>query len=249
MFRHRCSLGEAALEDGPGADNRAARAGTGRETLRTRVKVCCITSPEALALALRHGADAVGLVGPMPSGTGIIDLDRARALAAQTPPPVASFLLSCATRAEDLVTEARHVAPTALQIVDAVEPEVHAVLRRELPALKLVQVLHVTGEGTIDEARRIGGLVDALLLDSGAPHAPVRQLGGTGRVHDWSISRRIAETARVPVLLAGGLHAGNVADAIRAVRPFGVDLCTGLRTAGRLDESKLAAFMAAVRAS
>ena len=217
--------------------------------MRTRVKVCRITAPAALELALRHGADAVGLVGPMPSGTGIIDLDQARALAARTPPPVASFLLSCAVRAEDLVAEARQVAPTALQIVDAVEPEVYAALRCHLPALKLVQVLHVTGEGSIDEARRIGGLVDALLLDSGAPQAPVRQLGGTGRVHDWSISRRIVETVRVPVFLAGGLHPGNVAEAIRVVRPFGVDLCTGLRTAGRLDEGKLAAFMAAVGAS
>jgi phosphoribosylanthranilate isomerase len=141
------------------------------------------------------------------------------------------------------------VAPTALQIVDAVEPEVYAALRRHLPGLKLVQVLHVTGEASIDEARRIGGLVDALLLDSGAPQAPVRQLGGTGRVHDWSISRRIVETVPVPVFLAGGLHPGNVAEAIRVVRPFGVDLCTGLRTAGRLDEGKLAAFMAAVGAS
>jgi phosphoribosylanthranilate isomerase len=215
--------------------------------LRTRVKICCITTPEALALAVRHGADALGLVGPMPSGTGIIDLKTARSLAARTPPPLASFLLSCATRAEELVAEARQVAPSALQIVDAVEPAAYAALRRELPALKIVQVVHVTGERTLDEACRLAPLVDALLLDSGVPDAPVRVLGGTGRTHDWEISRRIVEAvAPRPVFLAGGLTPANVGEAIRRVRPFGVDLCTGLRTEGRLDEAKLAAFMQAV---
>lgn len=217
--------------------------------MRTRVKICCITSPEALALAIRNGADALGLVGPMPSGTGIIGLDRARELAAWTPPTVASFLLSCATHAADLVAQAREVAPTVLQMVDAVEPSAYALLRRELPALKLIQVLHVDGEASLAEARALFGLVDALLLDSGAPHAPVRELGGTGRVHDWAISARIVAEAPIPVLLAGGLTPANVGEAIRTVRPFGVDLCTGLRSEGRLDAAKLAAFMAAVAAA
>lgn len=214
--------------------------------MRTRVKICCIETPQALELALRYGADAIGLVGPMPSGTGIIELEQARILAARTPPPVASFLLSSATRGEDLVTEARAVAPTVLQIVDAVDPGVYALLRRELPALKIVQALHVLGEASITAARALAGQVDALLLDSGAPDAPLRQLGGTGRVHDWRVSRRIVEAVPMPVFLAGGLRPDNVAEAIRTVRPFGVDLCTGLRTADRLDAIKLAAFMAAV---
>jgi phosphoribosylanthranilate isomerase len=162
---------------------------------------------------------------------------------------VASFLLTCATRPVDLLAEARQVAPTVLQMVDAVEPEAYALLRRELPALKLVQVLHVTGEAALEEARALHGAVDALLLDSGQPHAPVRELGGTGRVHDWSISARIVAESPIPVLLAGGLRPANVAEAIRAVRPFGVDLCTGLRTQGQLDPAKLAAFVAAVAAA
>jgi phosphoribosylanthranilate isomerase len=214
--------------------------------LRTRVKICCITTPEAAALAVRHGADALGLVGPMPSGTGIIDLATARRLAACAPPTVTTFLLSAATRARDLADEARQVAPTVLQLVDEVEPGAYALLRRELPALKLVQAVHVTGERTVDEALALAAEVDALLLDSGVPDAPVRLLGGTGRVHDWSISRRIVAASPVPVFLAGGLTPGNVAEAIRTVRPFGVDLCTGLRTDGELDEAKLADFMRAV---
>ena len=128
-------------------------------------------------------------------------------------------------------------------------PGAYALLRRELPALKLVQVVHVAGEDTIDEALALATQVDALLLDSGVPDAPVRLLGGTGRVHDWSISRRIVAASPVPVFLAGGLTPDNVAEAIRSVRPFGVDLCTGLRTEGSLDERKLAAFMQAVAAA
>lgn len=217
--------------------------------MRTRVKVCCITTTEAAQLAVRHGADTLGLVGPMPSGTGIIDLETARHLAAGVPPAVASFLLSSATAPEQLLAEARHVAPTALQIVDAVDPRAYALLRHELPALRIVQVVHVTGERTIDEAMALASQVDALLLDSGEPDAPVRLLGGTGRVHDWAISRRIVATVPIPVFLAGGLTPDNVIAAIRTVRPFGVDLCTGLRTAGRLDERKLAAFMQAVRSA
>lgn len=214
--------------------------------MRTRVKVCCITTTEAAQLAVRHGADALGLVGPMPSGTGIIDLETARRLAAGVPPAVASFLLSSATEPDQLLAEVRQVAPTVLQIVDAVDPRAYALLRRELPALRIVQAIHVTGERTVEEARDLATLVDALLLDSGVPDAPIRLLGGTGRVHDWSISRRIVAAVEVPVFLAGGLTPDNVTQAIRTVRPFGVDLCTGLRTEGRLDERKLAAFMQAV---
>jgi peptide-methionine (S)-S-oxide reductase len=152
--------------------------------------------------------------------------------------------------AEALIDQARRLAPTTLQLVDAVAgPSVYAALRDACPALKLVQVIHVRGEASVGEARDAARHVDALLLDSGNPEAAVKELGGTGRVHDWAISRRIVETARVPVFLAGGLRPGNVGDAIRAVRPFGVDLCTGVRSDGRLDEAKLAAFMAAVRAA
>ncbi|WP_420449399.1 phosphoribosylanthranilate isomerase [Candidatus Palauibacter sp.] len=90
-------------------------------------------------------------------------------------------------------------------------------------------------------------LVDALLLDSGNPDLPVRQLGGTGRVHDWNHSRTIVERADCPVYLAGGLRPTNVAAALDAVRPFGVDVCSGVRTDGLLDEALLQRFMREAR--
>ena len=216
------------------------------------MKVCCIENEAALRAAVAAGADAVGLVGPMPSGTGIIGLDRAQVLARAVPPGVASVLLSSALTAADLVAEASHVRCDVIQIVDRVPLAAYAALRLALPALKLVQVVHVESgapiaEAPLAEAIAAAGHVDALLLDSGSRAGPVARLGGTGEVHDWAISARIVEAVPVPVWLAGGLTPLNVGEAIATVRPFGVDVCTGLRTDGRLDEEKLAAFAGAVR--
>lgn len=214
--------------------------------MRTRVKVCCITNEEDLRLAVALGADALGFVGPMPSGTGIIDLATARHLIALVPPPVASFLLTSATEPATLVAEVLATRPSALQIVDRVPVAAYRRLRDAAPCVRLVQVVHVTDETSLAEAGEAARHVDALLLDSGSREGPVALLGGTGRVHDWSLSRRIVDAAERPVILAGGLRPDNIAAAIAAVRPFAVDLCTGLRTGGRLDRTKLRAFMAAV---
>lgn len=217
------------------------------EALRTRVKICCIENPEALALAVRAGANAIGLVGPMPSGTGIIDLPTAARLVELVPAPVQSVLLTSAIDALTMIEQARITGAHALQIVDRVPSSTYPALRRALPALRIVQVVHVEGEPAIAEALGLDGLVDAVLLDSGRRDGPVLRLGGTGQTHDWRLSRRIVEALRVPVWLAGGLTPANVADAIRTVSPYGVDLCTGLRTEGRLDAVKLQAFIDAVR--
>jgi phosphoribosylanthranilate isomerase len=216
--------------------------------MRTRVKVCCIASEAEARMAIRHGADALGLVGPMPSGPGTIGLDVAARIAAAVPPPVATFLLSSATSARELIAQAHLCRPTALQIVDAVDEfAVYGALREACPALKLVQVIHVTGPGSVDDARAVAPLVDALLLDSGNPNLAVKELGGTGRMHDWATSAVIVRAVGVPVFLAGGLNPGNVARAIGNVAPFGLDLCSGVRRDGALDEGLLAAFVAAVR--
>jgi len=107
-------------------------------------------------------------------------------------------------------------------------------------------VIHVEGEEAVGEARAVAPQVDGILLDSGRPSAPVKELGGTGRAHDWAVSRRVQEAVEVPVFLAGGLRPDNVASAIEVVRPFAVDVCSGVRTNGKLDGQKLDAFFAAV---
>lgn len=215
-----------------------------KASAKPRVKVCCIQSVEEAQLAIRYGASALGLVSRMPSGPGVIDEDLIAEIAARVPPPVATFLLTSAESAEEIIAQQRRTRVNTIQIVDRLQPGAHAELRRALPGISLVQVIHVTGEESIDEARSVASGVDALLLDSGNPKLAVKELGGTGRTHDWRISRRIREAVDVPVFLAGGLKAENVRDAIAAVGPFALDLCSGLRTGGALDEEKLARFFA-----
>ena len=215
------------------------------------VKVCCIADVAEARLAYEAGAAALGLVSAMPSGPGVISDERvaevARAVRGQ---PVRTFLLTARTQAQGIAEQHRRCGTTTLQLVDHVP---HAELRRlrELaPGVELVQVIHVAGEESVAEALAVAPCVDALLLDSGNPKLAVKELGGTGRTHDWACSRRIRDAVfPLPLWLAGGLRMHNVAEAIAAVRPHGLDLCTGVRTGGRLDATKLAAFMAAVRAA
>lgn len=209
------------------------------------VKVCCIASAQEAELAINFGASAVGLVGRMPSGPGPIDDQLIRQIAASVPQPVATFLLTCETKAEDIIAHYHRTYTSTIQLVDALPEKSYTSIRNVLPAVKLVQVIHVTGDESLDEALSVSEHVDALLLDSGNPKAAVKELGGTGRVHNWSISRRIVEQTRVPVFLAGGLHAGNVKQALDDVRPYALDLCSGIRTEGRLDKQKLDAFFTA----
>jgi phosphoribosylanthranilate isomerase len=214
-----------------------------------RVKICCIASIEEARLAVAEGAAALGLVSEMPSGPGVIDMATIQAVARATPPPVATVLLTSRTDPAGLVDQVRRSAANTVQLVDAVPDAAYAALRQAVPQVKIVQVIHVTSDQSVDEAVGLRRRVDALLLDSGNPDLPIKELGGTGRVHDWRLSRRIVTESGLPVFLAGGLNADNVGDAIRAVDPYGIDLCSGVRTDHRLDAAKLARFMAAASAA
>jgi phosphoribosylanthranilate isomerase len=211
-----------------------------------RLKVCCIASVDEARLAIRAGASALGLVSQMPSGPGPISDEAIAVIARTVPPPAATFLLTCRTDGSEIEDQVIRCRTNTVQLVDEVPDETYRHLRRTLPWLKIVQVLHVMDETVVEEARRIGPMVDALLLDSGNPKKKTKELGGTGRTHDWSVSRQVVEASPVPVFLAGGLGPRNVAEAIAQVQPFGIDLCTGVRTRDRLDESKLAALVRAI---
>ena len=212
-----------------------------------RIKICCISSIAEAKLAITYGADALGLVSHMPSGPGVIDEGLIEAIAATVPPPIATFLLTSHHDVDAIIEQQRRYRANTLQLVDALPAGSHAKMRKSLPGVGLVQVIHVRDETAVDEARSIASEVDAILLDSGNPDLATKELGGTGRVHNWETSRRIVDTVATPVFLAGGLNPGNIAAALTTVRPFGVDICSGLRTNGALDESKLAAFINAVR--
>jgi phosphoribosylanthranilate isomerase len=213
----------------------------------TRLKVCCIESEEEARLAVGLGASALGLVSSMPSGPGVIDEAQITRIAAGVPPGVATFLLTSATSVPEIVEQQRRCRTNTIQICDRLREGRHADLKAELPGVKIVQVVHVVDGDAVEEAVEAARGADAILLDSGRPGAAVKELGGTGRVHDWTVSARIREAvAPVPLYLAGGLRPANVGEAIRAVRPFGIDVCSGVRSKGQLDETRLRDFVEAI---
>jgi phosphoribosylanthranilate isomerase len=218
-------------------------------TARPRVKVCCIKSVAEAWMAIDAGASALGLVSRMPSGPGVISDDAAAEIAAGVPPGVDTFLLTARQDVDAIAAQQRAAGTRTLQLVDALPAGAHARLRSLLPGVKLVQVIHVTGPGSVAEAEAVAPYVDALLLDSGDPSLEVKELGGTGRRHDWELSRRIRAAVDVPLFLAGGLRPDNVREAIDTVGPFALDVCSGLRSGAGfdLDRVKLGHFMAAAR--
>ena len=210
------------------------------------VKICCIASVEEAATAIAFGASAIGLVGKMPSGPGPIEDELICTIAKATPPPVATFLLTSEVSVKKIIDHHRRTCTNTIQIVDALSEGKYHELKKELPSVKIVQVIHVVDESSIDEALEMSEHVDALLLDSGNPKLAVKELGGTGRVHNWKLSRQIVEQSKVPVFLAGGLSEQNVKQAIEQVNPFGLDICSGVRTDGKLDEFKMERFFQAI---
>jgi phosphoribosylanthranilate isomerase len=213
---------------------------------KPRVKICCISSRQEAFDAIKFGASAIGLVGAMPSGPGVISDDEIFEIASRVPPPIATFLLTSETNSKQIIQHHKRVQTNTIQIVDELKDNDYRAIRETLPNTKLVQVVHVLDESSIDEALKLAELVDAILLDSGNPKLAVKELGGTGRTHNWNLSRKIVDQSTAPVFLAGGLNPENVREAIETVQPFGVDVCSGVRTDGRLDERKLFGFFAAI---
>lgn len=200
-------------------------------------------------MAIDYGASALGLVSEMPSGPGPIPEHLISEIAAQIPPAIGSFLLTCQQDADAIIGQQKRLGVNTIQLCDSLKKGSHRRLRDALSGISLVQVIHVTGPESVEEAVSVAPEVDAILLDSGNPKLAVKELGGTGRTHDWTLSKRICETVNIPVFLAGGLNAGNVADARNQVKPFGIDVCSGVRSDGKLDETKLAAFFESLRRS
>jgi len=208
----------------------------------TKVKICCINSIAEAKMAMSYGASAIGLVGKMPSGPGPIEDELIKSIAFTIPPPIATFLLTCETSSEEIINHHQRTFTNTIQLVDELHEKEYALIKKALPAIKLVQVIHVIDEGSVEQAIKVSQYVDAILLDSGNPKLTIKELGGTGRIHDWKLSRKIKESINIPLFLAGGLNAENVRQAIDVVNPYGVDVCSGVRTNGQLDENKLKAF-------
>ena len=214
-------------------------------TKKPRFKICCMGSIDEAQLAIRYGASAIGLVSAMPSGPGVIEESQIARIAATIPPGIASVLLT-SQDANTVIEQQRHCRVNTLQIVDHFSIDGYKKLRAALPGVSLMQVIHVGGDESIDEALSIAPYVHGILLDSGNQSLAIKELGGTRRTHDWAISKRIREAVDVPIFLAGGLNAANVAEAIETVQPYAVDVCSGVRANGKLDEEKLAQFVSQI---
>ncbi|MBC8416007.1 MAG: phosphoribosylanthranilate isomerase [Candidatus Cloacimonetes bacterium] len=145
-----------------------------------------------------------------------------------------------------MILHQKRVGTNTIQIVDKLQTGTYEDIRTALNNIKLVQVIHVSDESSIDEAIAVSQHVDAVLLDSGNPKLKVKKLGGTGRIHNWEISKIIRQKLNIPIFLAGGINPDNIIKAIRFVQPFGIDLCNGVRTNGKLDKSKLGNLFKAI---
>jgi len=214
--------------------------------MSVKIKICCIASVTEAKMAIDAGADAIGLVARMPSGPGPITDELIAEIAKTVPPHISSFLLTCEQSSQHIIDHIKRTGTNTVQIVDELTEGSYQHIRNELPHIKIVQVIHVTGEESIQQALQVHQHVDYILLDSGNPGAEIKTLGGTGRTHDWAISRELVKTVNVPVFLAGGLNADNVRQAIDEVQPFGVDVCSRVRTNGNLDPAKLGNFFKAI---
>lgn len=208
-----------------------------------RIKVCCISSIEEAELAIGCGASAIGLVSEMPSGPGVIPENKIAEIASIIPPGISSFLLTSKQDVSEIIEQQKRTGVNTIQIVDRLKSGSYDDFRKAIPGISIVQVIHVNGEESLSEAARIKDKVNGILLDSGNQSKPVKELGGTGRTHNWDISRQIVESVKIPVYLAGGLNRDNVREAIGTVKPFGIDICSGVRTNGELDEIKLKGFI------
>jgi phosphoribosylanthranilate isomerase len=215
-------------------------------TAKPRVKICCISSVTEAWTAIRCGASALGLVSNMPSGPGVISEELIAQIAARVPPPIATFLLTSYQDTHAIIEQVKRCGTNTVQICDRITSGNYQDIRKALPGISIVQVIHVADEESVEEAMQIQTQVDALLLDSGNQKLPIKELGGTGRIHDWKLSCKIRKLVNLPIFLAGGLKPENVAFAVKEVAPFGLDLCSGVRSEGELDELKVKRFFQAI---
>lgn len=175
----------------------------------------------------------------MPSGPGVIEDKLINEIVTIVPPPISTFLLTSETKVEAIITHYNRVNTLTIQIVDELVNRQYQLLREEFLNVRLIQVIHFINYNSVTEAIEISAIVDAILLDSGKPSLSVKELGGTGRIRNWDLSKQISESTRIPLFLAGGLNKNNAKQAIKYLQPFGLEMCSSVRTNGQFDGQKL----------
>ena len=209
-----------------------------------RVKICGTATFADLDCAVAAGADAVGfLMGITHVTQDAGTPETAAAMVATLPPFIVPVAVTHLTKPSDLIRIVELSRCTTLQIQDMVTPDDIAEVREALPYLRIMKAVHVMDESAITTAKYFSDTADAILLDT----RTADRIGGTGITHDWNISAKIVKECSCPVILAGGLTPENVTEAITRVRPYAVDVHTGVKKNGVRDAERTRAFVANAR--
>jgi phosphoribosylanthranilate isomerase len=209
------------------------------------LKICGIQTPAEADAAISAGATALGvLLGLTHVAEDQVTEDAARDIIRAIDSRAETVLVTHLLDQGRIAALAAAIGARAIQVHDDLPPEGMRRLRALAPRRRLIKAIHVTGPEALGKVAAYAGLADALLLDS----RTADRLGGTGRTHDWSLSRAIVRASPVPVYLAGGLRPGNVRAAIEAVRPAGVDVNSGVEDlTGAKDPVAMRDFLRAAR--
>jgi phosphoribosylanthranilate isomerase len=197
-----------------------------------KVKICGVRTVEDAMKCVACGADAVGVL--LADSPRRITILQAADIVKCMPPFVTPVIVMMPSAAEEAIEAAGVIGPGAIQLQGDEPPEMLLEIKKALPHIKLIKAVHVGSGGEMDKARSYEGTADAILLDTMSPGR-----GGSGRTHDWTLSGEIVADIRSPVVLAGGLSPSNVAEAIKRVRPFAVDVASGVEGNGRVKDIKL----------
>lgn len=206
-----------------------------------KVKICGIKTAEELKSVILSGADAVGFIsGITHKSEDAIQPEEVRNLSKLVPPFITPVLVTHLTSLGELFQIIITAQVFTIQLQGDISPENIRLLKQALPYAKFIKAIHVVDRSAIEKAKEYENIVDAILLDSKTSD----RLGGTGLTHDWNISAEIVKTVKVPVILAGGLNPDNVKEAINKVKPFGVDVNTGVKGLnGYKDPEKVKRFI------
>jgi len=212
---------------------------------KVRIKICGITNKEDLQAAAAFGADAVGFVVGVKSSPRNLQLSEARKLIKLVPLFVNSVVVTINESLEEIIEMYKHLQPTSIQIHGKKIQSDLKSLKEEIPNLFLIGSVKAAPFSAIKKSKDISKNVDAVLIDSYVKG----KNGGTGVVHNWDLSLRIKEViAPTPLILAGGLKPENVADAIRSVQPYAVDVSSGVeKKPGIKDHKKIFNFIKNVK--
>jgi len=192
---------------------------------KVKVKICGITRNEDLVMATEAGADAVGVVIDVPSSPRNLTIEKAKKIIENAPIFVKTVAVTVPKNLDHLTKIYEKLKPDILQIHGNNLPK--DAIREKLPDASLIRAIQATSNEVIEDAVEVANTFDAVLLDSFVSG----KYGGTGKAHDWGLSKQVREAIYPrPLILAGGLKPENVKDAVRMVQPYAVDVSSGVES-------------------